>query len=296
MINKLIYGNYLFLKLLIKIVPKNIIKYILIALSRLVYIFDYKHNKIVLANLKMAFNNRKTIDEKKYILKMSYENLFFNLYEFIINKDLTLKQLEDKVTIENEEIILDAIKSKRKIILITAHYGNWELGTIYNSAKYRPMTVVGRSMSNKYLNSDLKKARTSHNAQMLEKDGSAKSLIKALEKNRMLGLAVDQNTSNNRGILIDFFGKKARQTNSSAKLAKKFNALIIPMFVVKNGFCDYTIKYNKPIDINSLKSEDIIFEATQLQADVIQKQIELLPQHWFWQHKRWKNQYEYIYE
>jgi len=296
MIDFVVFIAYKVFEFKVKILPKSLMKNGLILFSRLIYLFDNKHKKIAMVNLNLVYKDRKTIEEKKEIIKQSYQNLVYNLYEFVENQHLNLEQLEEKVEVENEDIILEAIKSKRKIILVSAHYGNWELIGSYCSRKYKPMTNVGRPMNNEYLNKDLRKSRNLNNSEMLDKNSAAKGLIKALKSDRMVGLVVDQNTASNMGILIDFFGKKARQTEAPAKLALKFDALIIPVFVIQNDFRNYTLKFCEPIDINKIEDDDKILKCTQAQADIIKQQIENKPEDWFWQHQRWKNQYETLYE
>lgn len=285
MLDYIVFITYKVFSFIVRITPKILMKYILIFFARLAYVLDKKHKKIARVNLDLAFEDTRTKDEKEDIIQASYVNLFYNLYEFVVNPSLSLNQLEQKVKVENEDIILEAIASKRKIILITAHYGNWELVNTYNSVKYKPMTVVGRPMSNEYLNKDLRESRNKNNSQMLDKDSAAKGLVKALKDDRMVALVVDQNTANKNGVLIDFFGKKARQTEAPTKLAQKFDALIIPVFVIQNDFCDYTMKFCSPVEAN-----------TQLQADIIEDQIRQKPEDWFWQHQRWKNQFEHLYK
>jgi len=285
MFDYIVFITYKVFSFIVRITPKILMKYILIFFARLAYVLDKKHKKIARVNLDLAFEDTRTKDEKEDIIQASYVNLFYNLYEFVVNPSLSLNQLEQKVKVENEDIILDAISSKRKIILITAHYGNWELVNTYNSVKYKPMTVVGRPMSNEYLNKDLRESRNKNNSQMLDKDSAAKGLVKALKEDRMVALVVDQNTANRNGVLIDFFGKKARQTEAPTKLAQKFDALIVPVFVIKNDFCDYTMKFCNPVEAN-----------TQQQADIIEEQIRNKPEDWFWQHQRWKNQFEHLYK
>jgi KDO2-lipid IV(A) lauroyltransferase len=295
MLDYLVFLIYKVFVFMVKIIPKPIMKYILHGMAKLAYLLDKKHKHVAKVNLDLAFEDTKTNKQKDQIIKDSYVNIFYNLYEFVVNPTLTIDQLKQKVDVENEDIILDAIKKDKKIILITAHYGNWELVNTYNSAVYKPMTVVGRPMSNKYLNKDLRDSRNQNDSQMLDKDNAAKGLVKALKQNRMIALVVDQNTASNMGILIDFFGKKARQTEAPAKLASKFDALIIPVFVIKDDFCKYTMKFCPPIDVSKIE-DNSIKAITQVQADIIEKQIKTKPEDWFWQHQRWKNQYEERYK
>ena len=297
MIDYLLYLVYRLFKFIVKITPVFLVKYFLYAVAKLIYLIDKKHRRIARANLDLAFGDEKTQEQKEKIIKESYLNLVFNLYEFIENQDLNLEGLEKKITVENEEVILNAIKENRKIILVTAHYGNWEYLTSFISLKYKPITVVGRPMNNKYLNDDLRIARSKHNSQMLDRKGAGKGLVKALKEDRLIGLVVDQHTSVKRGgILIDFFDKKAMQSDTPARLASKFDALIIPLFFIKNSFRNYKVKFYEAIDIKEIESEDIIKACTQKQADVIVAQIKNKPDDWFWQHKRWKETCNEIYK
>jgi len=269
-------------------------KYLLIFLAKFVYLIDYKHKRYSKINLDLVYKDTISLERKNEIIQNSYYNLFFNLYEHIENEFLGLEELEKKITIINEDIILSALKEEKKIILISAHYGNWEYITSYISLKYSPTTMVGRPLNNKYLNEDLRVAREKHNSEMLDKKGSAKGLIKALRDNRIVGLAIDQHVPVNRGELIKFLGHDAVQTDSSTRIAIKTGAVIIPVFFIKDDFRKYTIKFCPEID-PSLYDNDVN-KITQLQADAMSNQILEKPDDWFWLHRRWKDIYLGIYK
>jgi len=171
------YLLYKGFKFVVLALPTKFIRYFLDIVVNIVYLVDIKHKKIAKANLDFVYEN--TIDEKrKYeIIKNSYKNLVYNLYEFIENPTLDLEKIEQKITVQNEDIILNAIKQDRKIILISSHYGNWEYITSFISLKYKPTTMVGRKLENKYLNDEMEQNRIKHNSEMLPKKGSAKGLV-----------------------------------------------------------------------------------------------------------------------
>jgi len=128
------------------------------------------------------------------------------------------------------------------------------------------------------------------------KVGADATLESVLKNNRMLGLLVDQNTSENEGILVDFFGKPVRHTPSAAILARRFDALIIPAFITTEDHHHYEITFYEPIITK--KSEDKerdIFESVQEQARITEEIIRKKPEEWFWLHKRWKNKFEEYY-
>ena len=291
----LIYLFYKFLELLLRFLPHFVSKQIFSFLAYLAYLLDSKHNKIAKTNLDLAFGSSLTPKRKDEIIKNSYKNLFFDLFEFVENQYLSKDELIKKVKTENEEYLTDALKANKKIILITAHYGNWEIISPFVGLKYnKEMVQVGKKLSNKYLDLDMVKIRSSNNCTMLYKKEAAKGLIKSLRANKILGLAVDQNIAHKKGTIVEFFGLKSTQTDSPSRLAKKFDAVIIPVFSILNDFRDYTIKFGKPIDIN--RENLTIDEATQLQSDAIEKQIKEYPDIWFWQHKRWKEYYKDRYK
>jgi Kdo2-lipid IVA lauroyltransferase/acyltransferase len=294
LLDYLVFLTYKIFKILILILPNAVIKIFLDIFSKFIYIVDIEHKRYAKANLDLVYGNKISNTKKYKIIKESYKNLFYNLYEFVENPTLNLNQLEQKVNIKNEKVLLDAIKENRKIILISAHYGNWEYITSYISLKYKPTTMVGRILNNKYLNEDMEKNRENHNSKMLLKSNSAKGLIKALKDDRIIGLAIDQHINLKKGKVVKFLGHNASQVDSSARLAIKFNAVIIPVFFIQNKFRDYTIKFYEKLEPSDYNNDLQLI--TQKEASIISKQILEKPEIWFWQHRRFKEFHKYIYK
>ena len=129
---------------------------------------------------------------------------------------------------------------------------------------------------------------------MLTKRDASRGLVKALKQNRILGLVVDQH--NGSGIDVELFGHKVKQADSVARLALKFDAIIIPLFFTMDSFGKYTAKFYEPIEPKDFTSEDNIKKLTQEQANIMEKHILSKPDQWFWQHKRFKEYNKDIYE
>jgi len=281
---------------IVKNTPKKILNFILNIISLLAFYLDKKHKRIIKINLDFAFKDELGQKEKEKIIKKCYKNLIYNLADFVKNQGISKEELAKKVEFKNEKILIDALNKKEKIILITAHYGNWELLPLAIAAFFSPIVIVGRSLDSKIMNEILKKNREQYNIKLLDKKGAMKGLIKELKNNRIVGLLVDQNTAENEGILINFFEKLARHTPTASLLAKKFNAKIIPVFIHSDNYEKYIITFYQPIKYNNTEnSQEEIKKCTQAQASITEKVIRQKPDEWFWFHKRWKNQYEEIY-
>ena len=293
MLNYLLFILYKSFKFIVLLLPKSLVKYFLDGLSSFAYLVNKEHKKYAKANLDFVYANTISVERKKEIIKNSYKNLVYNMYEFIENQTLDLKGFEEKITVENEHFFLDALKNKRKIILITAHYGNWELGSNFIPLKYAPTTMVGRPMNNKYVNKELNDTRTKNNTQMLTKKNASRGLVKALKEDRVLGLLIDQH--NRTGIDVDFLGHKVKQTDSTSRLAVKFDAVVIALFFTMDSFGKHTATFYKPLEPKDYEGENQIKDLTQAQADVMSAHILSKPDQWFWQHKRFKEYNSEIY-
>jgi len=121
-------------------------------------------------------------------------------------------------------------------------------------------------------------------------------MIKAFKNNQNIAVAIDQDI--NSGVEIDFFNTKVLATDSTARLALKFNAVIIPVFAITQDFRKYEMRVFKELDVNSIefKTDNKIQELTQLQNNIIEEQIKEKPELWFWQHKRWKSSFKEVYK
>lgn len=285
---------YKIFKFIILYTPIKILKIILDFIAFIIYSFNKEHKKIAKANLDFVYQDKLSYEEKIDIIKESYKNMVYNGYQFIKNQTFELEDFEKIITIENEHYILDAIKNKRKIILITAHYGNWEFGNTYIPLKYGSTTMVGRPMKNKYLNKELDETRTKNKTHMLTKQDASRGLIKALKKGDIIGLVIDQH--NKHGIDVNFFGHKVKQIDSSSRLAVKFNAVILPLFFTREDFGKYKAKFYEPIEPITYTGENQILDLTQAQVDIIEKHILQKPEQWLWQHKRFKKYNTHIYD
>ncbi len=291
----MIYMGYVFFIFLFLVIPKPLMKKLLIFFANLAYKLGKKRRKISYANVDLVFGDTKSDEEKESIVKNSYLSLLFNMYEFIENQNISNDELIKKVKVENEEVVLKALKQNRKIIFITAHYGGWEIGVPYTSIRYKPMVAVGKDMENPYIQKTYQNSREKHRIKMFDKKKSAKELIKGLKDDFALAIMVDQHIS--KGSEMEFLGKRDIVIDSASRLALKFDAIIIAGFAVMNDFRDYTVKFYEPIDVKMLKEEEKTVEnITNMQVKIVEDIILQNPNQWLWQHKRWKKYYGHIYK
>ncbi|EDM23220.1 lysophospholipid acyltransferase family protein [Caminibacter mediatlanticus] len=254
-------------------------------LSKLWFIFyylDFFRKPIVLKNLDIAFPNKSKKDKIK-IAKNTYKN-FLNFFEDIIEFKKNPSKL-DKIKIINEEYILEAINSNRPIILMTAHFGNWEISPKLILKKYnKPLAIIMREIENEKINKFFKKIRGDEDIKLINKRRSSREIVKSLLKEkRILGILIDQKTSNKNAPVVDFF-VPTKFNPAISKIAKSTNAIVIPGFCYKKDN-SYIVEFKKP---REFKENNTIEEFTKWQAKEIEDMIKKYPSQYYWFHDRWK--------
>ena len=295
--DRLYLAGFYTLKFLIFIMPSSLqnllAKFLAFAFMKL----KKKRFHIVMTNLDLAFGESKTKEEKLEIAKKCYYNFAKYLgINFILNQNTTKQKILEKVVFKNEHFLLDAMKSSRPIIVTTAHFGQWEIFGLAVAAHFGPSSVLGRKLDSSVMDKILRANRSQFDVELIDKDGGAKDILKALKARRIVGILVDQNTAPKDGIKVQFFGKDVLHTPAASVLAQKTNALIINAFIYQKGENLNEICFEQPIDISTFDKEDTVQKATQMQCSACEEMVRAKPEEYFWFHQRFKRFYEKEYE
>lgn len=295
--DRLYLAGFYTLKFLIFILPSSLqnllAKFLAFAFMKL----KKKRFHIVMTNLDLAFGETKSKEEKLEIAKKCYYNFAKYLgINFILNQNTTKQKILKQVVFKNEHFLLDAIKSGRPIIVTTAHFGQWEIFGLAVAAHFGPSSVLGRKLDSSVMDKILRANRAQFDVELIDKDGGAKDILKALKARRIVGILVDQNTAPKDGIKVQFFGKDVLHTPAASVLAQKTNALIINAFIYQKGENLNEICFEEPIDISTFDKEDAVQKATQMQCSACEEMVRARPEEYFWFHQRFKRFYENEYK
>ena len=295
--DRLYLAGFYTLKFLIFILPSSLqnmlAKFLAFAFMKL----KKKRFHVVMTNLDLAFGETKTKEEKLEIAKKCYYNFAKYLgINFILNQNTTKQKILEQVVFKNEHFLLDAMKSGRPIIVTTAHFGQWEIFGLAVAAHFGPSSVLGRKLDSSVMDKILRANRAQFDVELIDKDGGAKDILKALKARRIVGILVDQNTAPKDGIKVQFFGKDVLHTPAASVLAQKTNALIINAFIYQKDENLNEICFEQPIDISTFDKEDAVQKATQMQCSACEEMVRARPEEYFWFHQRFKRFYENEYK
>lgn len=297
MMKKIVYRLFLVVVFILRNLPKSVRRAFFRFVANLGYMFAKKTNRIIKTNLAFVFGNSLSSNEIKEIQKYSYFNMVLWAQSLIENLDVTDEELKQTVKIENAHIIEELKKKNRPIILISAHFGNIEMLSCYINRFVIPLNQVARESNFEEIDEFIVKSREASGSKIIFKSGALKKLIKAMMQKEAVSLLIDQNINSRDGEEVEFLGKTAYQTFSSALLARKFDAFIVPLAIFNQDDYKYIIKIYEPIiPIKTSNEDEDLKQISQLEANAISAIIKEDKKQWFWPHKRFKSHYKEIYE
>jgi len=259
--------------------------------------------KLAIKNLHQAFGDEKSEEEIEKIAHDCFMNFGQGMVDliYIIDKPHLIKQ---NVRIEGGEYLDEAIKAGNGVIFIGAHYGNFIL--MYSSMVelgYKTNVIMRRTRDEafeKYI-SDFRTKRGIQTIYDLPQRRCVGESLKALRRNEVLFILLDQNYGTDGRVFVKFFGLEAATATGPVVFGKRTGAVILPIFMMKddkiypnesaeNKHFKQKIVIKAPIRLEEAETEQksIQLNISRMTA-VIEAQIRLNPYQWGgWMHNRWK--------
>lgn len=256
-------------------------------LGRVAFGLAGKYRDLTIDNLRFAFPEKTEAEAARLAVKV-FENLVKNAVEFINFPKINKSNIDDFVRIENRDILDGELKKGKGAIVLTAHFGNWEMLAVAIKVKGYPGSVVGRRLYFHKYDSYLNYLRKVNDVNVIYRDQSPRSILKVLRSGGIIGMLADQDVDSIEGVFVDFFGKPAYTPAGPAALAMASGAALVPAFIVReNG--RHTLMIDKPIEMANTgdKGRDILTN-TGRWSRVVESYIRRYPDQWVWMHRRWK--------
>lgn len=283
------YIEYYALKIFvffIFLIPVSFTKPIAVIISKIAYTFIPIRKKHIIKSLKEAFPNKS---DKKIlqITKDVYRQFAITVMEMIFFNKLNKNQLKYAINIENIYLIEKAFKQGKGCILLSAHFGNWEL-LAKSFAQRHSMSVIVAGQENYLVDKMINDLRTTNGYNTIYKDKSvARKVLTALKKNEFVAILGDQD-ANKQGVFVPFFGRLASTAKGPAVFALKAKCPVYTAFCVrlKDGSYKTTVE-EIVIPENMSENEKVEYIMAEYNK-VLQSYVEKYPSLWFWFHRRWK--------
>jgi KDO2-lipid IV(A) lauroyltransferase len=258
----------------------------------LYHLLPYRRG-VVLGNFRRVFGNVLSEAEILRLAQAYYAHYFRFLIEFVRLPFMSAAKRRAWIRVENMESPLRAHEQGRGILLLTGHFGNFEVATVAGIGQfpqYRGLFhFVRRALKPKWFNDFVTYRFRRAGFGTLPKRGSLDTILNLLSTGAIIVFVFDQHAGAKDGIPVDFFGQPAGTFKSLALLALTTKAPVIPAASWREPDGTHVLRFEDPLPL--IECEDVT-EAIRLNTRAYNAAIERMllrhPEQWVWMHRRWK--------
>ncbi len=250
-------------------------------------------HRTALRNLEIAFPGL-SLEERTRLAEESYRKLGENLYWFARLGSLELETVRSLVDLSQAlPLWHEAQKAEAGTLMITAHYGNFELFAQALTAYFGPFNILYRDFGWPKLDRLWTGRRERFGSKTYPRKGAFNAIVRGLQQGQNMGLLFDQNVKRKHAAFIDLFGVPAATTKAIGYAALKTECPVMFGVCMENppgSAYRYRVDASTiPNPITESGSNDEKIEKFLIRLNVeLEKVIRAAPENWYWIHRRWK--------
>jgi len=250
--------------------------------------------RIVMANMRQVFGDQLSASDIRRLATAFYLHFFKVICENLAMFWRSDRRLADMVDVVGVEHLYAAGDKGDGILILTGHFGNWELTSIaamLQYKEYRDRFFVIRKSLSAGLEHVLFRRFHEAGLKVIPPYNTLSQVLRALANNDVVIFILDQHTMVDvpKGIAVDFFGRTAGTNRSLALLTAHSGAPVIPAMAYRKKDGRHVLRFEEPLEwIYADDPEEEIQLNTQHYNEVLERFVLEHPEQWFWAHRRWK--------
>lgn len=260
------------------------------SIGSLLYRHSYRHRSRADAHLRMAMPGLPE-RERSRVAERSIQNLLKLGAEVMFTTRLIQHDTwPHHVRLNNLAESLDLVLSDRPTILVTGHYGNWEVLGYVMALLGMDLSAVARPIDNPLVNDWLLGVRERRGMRIITKAGATEEMLEVLDHGGTLGFIADQNAGQ-KGLFVPYFGRLASTYKSIGLLAQRYNAPVI---------CGYARRWPRGFGFDVgvadiirpehwQQADDPLYYLTARYTRALETTVREAPEQYLWLHRRWKS-------
>lgn len=269
--------------------PRNVARFVGASFAAVAYAVRTPLRRTAMFNLKLAFPDW-TDAERKQVVRRMVQQIGWMTAEFARFPRYVHGDIKQVVVVGGVENFESARAKGNGVLFLTGHMSAWELAPFAHALYGHPLHFLVRAIKNQRVDALINRYRCLSGNQPIEKNKSARMVLKVLGDGGTVGILSDHNTSQEEGVFLDFFGVPASSTSGLARIALRTGAAVVPGFLSWDYQRKiYCLQFQPSIELVRTGNEDAdVRENTARFMRVIEDYVRQHPDQWLWVHKRWK--------
>ncbi len=263
------------------------------AAGRLLYRFMPLRREVVLANLRRVFGDTTPAAEIERLAAAHYGHLWRLAGEFIRFAWMSEARKQALVRLENLDALAAAMAQGKGVLILTGHFGNWEVATTAAIAQFPHMHgrfhFVRRALKPQWLDRLVTRRFAQAGFGVFPKRGSLDAMLARLEQGDVIVFPFDQHARPPDGIEVDFFGTPAWTFKSLAIITLSTGAPVVPAAAWREPDGRHVLRFEEALPlIDCEDTNEAIRRNTLAQNKALERLVLRHPEQWYWVHRRWK--------
>jgi KDO2-lipid IV(A) lauroyltransferase len=261
--------------------------------GRLLYRFLPFRRTDILENLRRVYGDTCSEDEIVALAQAHYGHLLQLLGEFIHHRFMSAERKAALVRVENYEAFAAALQQGKGVLILTGHFGNWEVATIAGLARYPSFRgrfhFVRRAFKPRWLDAFI--TRRFHRAGfgVIGKRGSLDRILDLLAAGDVIVFPFDQHAAPPDGIEVEFFSHPAWTFRSLAIIALATGTPVLSAAGWREDGKHHVLRFGDPIaPVEAEETNEAIRLTTRAYNAALERLVLARPEQWYWVHRRWK--------
>jgi len=253
--------------------------------ARLTLIAAPRRRRMAEANVAASFPELGEAECRR-IVRRSVRCVARTMMELFMMPRLSKEDLARMIETPDLTAVRAAAQSGCGLVLVTAHYGNWEFLAAHVGHQVAPLTVIARDASHQTTAGLINTARRSHGLDILGRRDT-REMLRLLGRGGALGMLPDQHAAEG-GVRMDFLGRPAWTFTGPALLAARSGARVFATFCARCEDDRLRMTMREiPLVRTDDREADLLVNTRHI-SDAIEQAIREHPDNWLWLHNRWK--------
>ncbi len=275
------------LSLAARTLPLRLLHFLGDALGEAAILVAARRLRLADQNLRQVFGDRLTAQERRRILSFSVRNTCKTALELLRLPTMSDAEFNRLVAFANPEVLDEVAALGRGAIVITAHFGNWEMLAAAIAKHGHRLVVLANDAPDVPTAALVNAARRSVGVDVLDRS-QVRELFRALQEGCFVGILPDQRARREGGLVLDFLGRPARTYTGPAALALRTGAMLLPCFARRTEDNRIICYCREPIPVQGTGDRDAdVLRVTQMVNHALEREILRYPAQWLWLHDRW---------
>lgn len=241
-------------------------------------------------NLKLIFPDASEHERDQMSLAMWHHLLLMVCEIAWAQRRLHLTNWHQHVAFKNNRAMLQTMLAGRPCVMVTGHYGNFEIGGYVSGLMGISTLTIARRLDNAYLHRWVEAFRSAKGQHMVDKEGCAEFVDRHLADGGILSLLADQHAGD-KGCWVDFMGAPASCHKALSLFSLSSDAPMMVVSTRRTGGQPMQFEVDCNAAVDPLADQETcggVVPLTTWYNRRLEEAVSIAPEQYWWLHRRWR--------